>query len=235
MTLLSVVQGVCPVVGVAVPTSVFSNISTNRTMQEMLALANEMAQRIAYDTREWTLLRKVVTFTGDGMTSAFDLPDNYKRILLTANMWRSTNRMTPMRFVPDTDEWLMRRARQIYDAYGEWTMYGGKVNIFPVMGIGITSYIAYLDKNCIGLNGGGVGTEFMDDNDTFLVDERVLKLGMIWQWKAQKGSSYAEDMGTYEDALQSVMGRDSPAPILIGRRPWSVAARTAYPFPVPNP
>jgi hypothetical protein len=38
----------------AVPTVVFSNITANRTMQEMLALANEMAQRIAYDTRDWT-------------------------------------------------------------------------------------------------------------------------------------------------------------------------------------
>ena len=41
-----------------VPTSVFTNIAANRTMTEMLALANEMAQRIAYDTREWTMLKK---------------------------------------------------------------------------------------------------------------------------------------------------------------------------------
>ena len=33
------------------------------------------------------------------------------------------------------------------------------------------------------------------------IDERLLKLGMIWQWKANKGSPYAEDMGTYSDAL----------------------------------
>ena len=44
MTLLSVVKDVCAVVGVTVPQSVFSNITGNRTMQEMLALANEMAQ-----------------------------------------------------------------------------------------------------------------------------------------------------------------------------------------------
>jgi hypothetical protein len=41
-------------VGVVNVTLVFSNITANRTMQEMLALANEMAQRIAYDTRDWT-------------------------------------------------------------------------------------------------------------------------------------------------------------------------------------
>ena len=53
MTLLSVVKDVCEIVGVTLPTSVFSNITGNRTMQEMLSLANEMAQRIAYNKREW--------------------------------------------------------------------------------------------------------------------------------------------------------------------------------------
>ena len=33
-------------------------------MFEMLASANEMAQRIAYDTRDWTALRKQHTFLG---------------------------------------------------------------------------------------------------------------------------------------------------------------------------
>ena len=53
MSLLTVVRDVCTSVGVTIPTSVFASIAGNRTMAEMLALANEMAQRIAYDTREW--------------------------------------------------------------------------------------------------------------------------------------------------------------------------------------
>src|SRR5580765_887087 len=91
MTLLSVVKDVCAVVGVSLPTSVTTNITANRTMQEMLALANEMAQRIAYDTREWTKFKKTCVFTGDGIKTAFDLPANYKRMLLTSNVWRSTS------------------------------------------------------------------------------------------------------------------------------------------------
>ena len=66
MALLQVVKDVCAVVGVTVPQSVFSNITGNRTMQEMLALANEMAQRIAYDNRDWTKLRAMATLIGDG-------------------------------------------------------------------------------------------------------------------------------------------------------------------------
>lgn len=50
--------------------------------------------------------------------------------------------------------------------------------------------------------------EFTSDDDVFRLDERVLKLGMIWPWKANKGQAYAEDMVTYEDALAVASGND---------------------------
>jgi hypothetical protein len=287
MTLLTVVKDVCSVVGVIQPSSVFTNITGTRTMQEMLSLANEMAQRIAYDTRDWTKLKKTNLFTGDGVKSAFDLPANYKRMLLTANVWRSTTALQPMIFVPDTDEWIQRRALNRFSAWGEWTIIGGQMLIWPVMDGGIplwvgtthyaigattrdpagtlwtnkvdhtsgsgtfvadraanptywvqtpntTATFAYLDKNCVALKSGGFGDSFTDDGDSFALDERLLKLGMIWQWKAQKGTAYAEDMGTYGDALQTAMGKDSPSPIIIDRGPASKTVNVAYPWPVPT-
>jgi hypothetical protein len=229
MSLLTVVKDVCAVVGVAVPTTVTAGIAANRTAQEMLALANEMAQRISYDTRDWTLFRKVQTYTGDGVLPGFPLPADYKRMLLTSNVWRSTQTSYPMRFVPDTDEWMNRRARNYYDASGEWTMLGGEMKIAPTLATGTTVYFSYLEKNCIDLTSGGVGDAFMADTDSFRLDERLLKLGMVWQWKANKGTSYAEDMGTYTDALATAMGHDQPAPIIVGRKPISASARTAIP------
>lgn len=234
MTLLTVVQDVCATVGVAVPTSVFSNISSNRTMTEMLALANEAAQRIAYDLRDWTKLRLQATYTGDGVKTSFPFPADFKRMLLTSNVWRSTNATFPMMFVPDLDQWMNRRALNICNSGGEWTITGGNILIQPVLGVGETAYHGYLHKNCITLAGGGVGDKFMADGDNFGLDERVHKLAMIWQWKAQKGSPYQEDLGTYGDAVSYAMGHDSPAPIIIGRIPISVAAQTSYPYPTPS-
>jgi hypothetical protein len=234
MTLLTVVQSVCQVVGVTSPTSIFSGITGNRTMQEMLDLANEMAQRIATDTREWTKLKKIHTLTGDGIKTAFDLPANYKRMLLSANVWRSTSATQPMTFVPDTDEWMQRRAQGYYSAWGEWTMLGGQMLIEPVMGAGITATFAYLDKNCIQLASGGFGDAFIADGDGFLLGDRLLKLGMVFQWKAQKGTPYTEDMATYGDALTVAMGSDQPAPIFVGHLPISRNTKVAYPFPVPT-
>jgi len=242
MTLLTVVKDVCSVVGVTQPASVFSNILNNRTMQEMLSLANEMARRIAYDTREWNALKQNWIFDGDGVKEAFDLPVNFQRMLKTAQVWRSTSTMQPMTFYPDFDEWQQRRAANYIDAWGEWTMYGGQMHIWPIMAAAVaippsspavTARFSYLDRQCVLLNGVPAtrNDAFLNDNDTFRLEERLLKLGMIWQWKANKGSPYAEDMGNYSTALDMVAGADTPAPIIVGRAPLSTSARVAYPWP----
>jgi hypothetical protein len=235
MTLLSVVKDVCAAVGVTIPTSVFSNITGNRTMQEMLSLANEMAQRIAYDTRDWQKFMKTQTFTGTGAAASFDMPADYKRMLLTANVWRSTSALQPMIYVADYEEWLQRRAYGWFSPYGEWIRIGDKMLIAPTLPAGVTVYFAYMHKNCINLAAGGLSDTFVADNDTYGLDERVLKLGMIWQWKANKGAAYAEDMGTYGDAISKIQGNDKPAPILIGSSTRSIAVSASYPYPIQTP
>lgn len=241
MTILKVVQEVTEVVGVLSPTSVFSNILQNRTMQEMVALANEMAQRIASDAgHDWTALKKLNTYTGNGTQTAFNIPADYKRMLLTANVRSSVAPKQPLRFIPDFDQWTERRLSNASDGYGEWTIAGGQMLVFPapagpVVGPpavpATTITFPYLDKNCIVMTAGGFGTEFQQDTDSFRLDERLLKLGMIWQWKANKGSPYAEDMGTYGDALATAMGKDSPAPIIIDRYPISASAQVSGSWP----
>jgi hypothetical protein len=268
MTIFTVIRDVCATVGVQVPTSVFASLSTNRTMQEMVSLANEMAQRIAYDTRDWTELRAMASVSGgdgggsgsgggdgggdggggdggggatravEAPTTGFLLPDNFKRLLLTSDMWRSTSTQQPMQFISDQNEWLRRRiAGEENASWGEWIIYGGAVHISPPLReyhpavpadpladppvpaqpeiLAETATFAYLDRNCVRLASGGFGEQFVADGDRFRLDERLLKLGMIWQWKAQKGSPYAEDMGSYSDALANAMGHDQPAPILM--------------------
>ena len=232
---LTIVQGVCAVVGVQYPTTVFGSIQANRTMQEMVNLGNEMARRIAYDTREWTALRKQQIYYGDGTTLAFNLPADFKRMLLTASVWRSSTTQSPMLFVPDLDEWMQRRAQGYYDSRGEWTMMGGQMLIEPPLAYGATARFAYLEKNCIVRASDNTLTDrFWSDADWYRLDSRLLELGMIWQWKAWKGAPYAEDMGSWGDALAMVSGADSPSPIIIGGRPISINARVAYPWPTPS-
>jgi hypothetical protein len=230
MSLITVVRDVCAVVGVAAPVSVIAAISSNRTMFEMLACANEMAQRIAYDTRDWTELRKYHTFIGADTDpdpgvlvpqTVYPLPADYKRMLLNTNLWRSTSTQRPMKFIDDPDDWLQRALANDNDAPGSWTKFGNDIHLRPGLSPGETIQFIYLEKNCVALTSGGFGDRFQADTDTFRLDERLLKLGMTFDWKMKKGSPYAEDMGTYQDAVNNVMGHDKPAPIIIGRRTMS--------------
>lgn len=293
MSLLTVVQDVCAFVGVERPTSVIAGINANRTMQEMLALANEAAKAVAYDEREWTELTVDLSLpqsglSADGSSSYVTLPDNYKRMLLTANVRRMNYPVLPLMFISDFEYWVARRARFIVDPRGEWIINRGRIYVVPKLAtipsasmwltshnyavgdlafdtINVTTWRAaiahtsppvgtfeiaraanptywtlvvnellnfiYLDKNCINLAGGGVGDAFTADGDTFRLDERLLKLCMIWRWKQSKGSPYAEDMSNYEIALSRVAGADKPAPIIVGRHPISSTANVAIPWP----
>ena len=226
MSILSVVKDVCVAVGLNPPASMFGASVQPRTQAELLSLANEIAQRIAYDVREWRALKAIAVFTGDGVSDRFALPGNFQRMLLNSQVYPSWSPSQPMHFIGDVNEWLVRRLNDSSGGWGEWTLIGNDMLIAPVIPEGQSITFVYLDKNCIELHGGGYGDQFQNDADQFRLSERLLKLGMIWQWKANKGSPYAEDMGTYSDALVMLGGADSPAPIIVGRgeRGWADVA-----------
>jgi len=304
MTLRTVIGEVCAFVGVRPPAStVILQPQQDRTMWEMVNLANEMAQRIAYNTRDWTLLIRTATFTGPGWgmwgtgtsyavgtkvtdpangaswqaaiahtsgtgtfaddrtanpkwwtsvgQAAFPLPANYKRMLLNSNVRSSAQPLQPLSFISDFDDWTeLRLSNRTSSSWGEWTMAGGQFLVAPpprgpVIAVppnpdkdlpAETISWPYLDKNCITLgppNTGVLSDRFAGDDDMFNLNERLLKLGMIWQWKAYKGGTYAEDIANYEDDLSMIAGADKPSPIMVGRMNLSTA-RQSYPYSTPT-
>jgi len=238
MTVQSVVKEVCAFVGVKPPaSSIFVLPTEDRTAWEMVQLANEMAQRIAYNTREWQLFRKLATLNGDGVTLAFDLPPDWQRMLKTSEIYSSAQPTLPLTFISDPDEWLVRELNGFNDPAGSWIIYGNQIHVRPAPPVGVQLKFWYLHKYCITLGtsvGGGPSDVFLSDTDVFRLPERILKLGMIWQWKAYKGGAYAEDIANYEDALSTLSGSDKPAPIIVGRQTVSAAMNRSYPYPTPS-
>jgi hypothetical protein len=239
MSLLTVVQDVCAFVGVERPAAIFSALSTDRTASEMLATANEMAAETA-DYRDWTSFIAFHTLTGDGVSTSFPLPVDYRRLLIDGNIYTSMTPQTPLVFISSFDEWMRRIASNYWTFSGQYIIQGSNILIQPPPGVGVSINFAYVTSKIINNVSPQPTTQsdtFRSDDDTTVLDERLLKLGMIYRWKADKGTPYAEDMGTYIDALSVRAGRDKPSPILINRQPLSSAVRTsvAYPWPVPTP
>lgn len=228
MAILDVIQDACTVIGLTVPTAVFSQ--SDRELVELKSLANEMAQRIAFDGRDWTKLKVLGTLTGDGTAQSFDLPGDYKRMLKKAALWPSASPYAPFTHYPDSDQWLGITVQNFQNLVGAWTMIGEQVLIKPAIPNLATAQFYYLTNKIIRDKDGVAKVSFTADDDVFRLDERVLKLGMIWQWKANKGRAYAEDMATYEDALAVSAGADKGSNILaVGRRRSSIDANIAYP------
>lgn len=222
MTVLSTIQAVCTKIGLDVPTAVIG--STDREHVELTALANEMAERIA-ERHEWQKLKKEATFTGDGVIENFDLPSDYDRMLQGGEVWNSRTN-NPMDSV-DTNTWLGREVRG-YEVYSAYTFVGNQMQIRPVMATGETARFYYISNQFI-TGAGGDDSTFMADADTFLLPERLLRLGIIWQWRESKGLPYAEDMNTFEEALAREIRTESGAKMLrIGRSDLR-GYKTAYP------
>lgn len=226
MTVLSVIADVAKVVGVTVPTQVFA--STTREHVELAALANEMAVRIG-KAHDWTLLRTLCTYTGDGTTTQFALPSDYLRMLKKTQLWSSAIQ-TPLTHIVDTDEWLEMQVRSYDYVIGAWTMLGGNIEILPAMANAVTAKWYYVSNLLVAPATGSNKALFTLDTDTFRLNERLLTLGMIWQWKANKGAAYAEEMATYEAALEQLISEDKGSRMVrVGRARLPRDVSIAYP------
>lgn len=204
MTILSAIQNVCKVVGLDVPPAAVA--STTREHVELTALANEMADRIA-QSHDWQSLKSLATMTGDGATQSHSLPTDYARMLKKAQVWSSLLE-TPLTPISDTDEWLGLDVQAFDFVINAWTIYGDQMHIKPALASAVTAKYFYISNQIVAPENGSKKTEFTADDDVFRLSERLLTLGMIWQWRAHKGLPYQEDMQTFEALKEALVSQD---------------------------
>lgn len=227
MSLLTAAQEACQVIGLARPAALFT--STAREHAELIAVANEICDRITDDDDGWQALVKEATISGDGTTTAWDLPADYNRQIKDANVW-SSRIDGPLTHINSLDRWLEIDVRDFEFVTGAWTIYGGQIHIRPAMAATETARFFYVSNTAVTASDASKKARFTADDDTFFLGDRALKLGIIWQWKANKGRPYAEDLVNYEEALASLRAKDRGANIVrIGQPRLQRFGRVAYP------
>lgn len=230
MTILSVVQNVALAVGIEYPDSVFS--SDDRTMLEMQRVVNDVAIRIRDIEFDWQALQAISTTTGNAADEAFDLPTDYFRMTLVGNLW-SSRWSWGINKVPSIDEWLEMQAVPYVSVSGDWIIYGDQLHVLPVMASGETARFTYIRNTIVRQSGGALATSFTADTDSFVLNERLLELGVIWQWKARKGVPAEDHEENYNRALYDAMTRDKGAkPVISGNPRHYRGVKTAFPYKV---
>lgn len=229
MTVLQAVQQAAPWIGISVPSVLFS--ATDRTSVEMQATVNECALAIAEDY-DWQRLRVLNTITGDGSEENWALPSDYARMLKRSKLWPSDEPNSPLTHIEDSDKWLQDEVQDFSSVIKRWTIYGGQMHIKPAVTLSSTVKFFYISNLIVVATGGTAPTKtaFDADADALFVDERLLKLSIIWRWKMAKGRPYAEDLENYNRARDVLATADKGARVLhIGKARMPSDVTLAWP------
>lgn len=222
MTVLAALQSAAIKLNQPRPTTVFG--STDAFALELADLANETALAVA-KAHDWRRLMTLATIMGDGSDTSFPLPADYDRMPLDSNIYGSLARL-PFLKARDIDQWLEFDITPVVGAPGYWIMLGGEVQIKPAMSATQTARYYYQSSYIVS----GAKTAFTLDADTFLLSERLITLGVVWRWKAQKGLEYAEHLKNFEVAFGEEAGRDKGSRVLyMGQPRIPDGASIAYP------
>ncbi|MCZ4089331.1 phage adaptor protein [Sinorhizobium psoraleae] len=183
MTLLSACQSASLRLIGRKPTTFFS--STQPFEQEIVDLANEAADDIA-ESHDWQALTKLHLITGDGTNIGHDLPTDYSRMLVKGDVhspdW-TTWRYTPAR---DLDQFLDFQNGLSIARPGSWILLGGQMQFWPILQNAENAQFYYISKkHRPDADSGALKAAFTKDGDTFVLDERLLTLALIWRWRAK--------------------------------------------------
>lgn len=199
--------------------------STDPIAVEMADLANEVAADIA-KSHDWRALTKINTITANG-GEAYALPTDYDRMVMGAEIDDQASWFWGYHQFDSVNEWMRFRSGGVsLISPGGWIIIGGEVNFYPAPG-GVAQF-PYITNQWAIAEDSGRKAAFTADSDIFLLDERLLTLGLIWRWLAQKKMAYAEDMQTYEIALAQAQSRDKGARVL--RTPSRVFRNGRYAY-----
>lgn len=225
MTIQTVVQSAAIRIQGNAPATVFS--STAQIAIELRNLVQDVAEDIA-GCHDWRDLTKIATFTGDGTTETFSKPADYDRMVQGSSITDPDTWLWGYYAIPTVTEWLRRRD-VAWISPGGWILLGGLFQFYPAPS-GDAEF-PYISNLIVLADDATPKTAFTADTDTFVLSERLLTLGLIWRYRAQKGLDYSEDMATYEMELSKTQTNDKGARVI--RKPDrhnSFGARVAWPW-----
>ena len=191
-----------------VPSSIVAN--TDPQVKQLFSLAkrdgNDLLQRF-----DWQALTKEATFTTVATQAQATLdacaPDFFRMINETMNNrtqhWRVLGPLSPQ-------EWQRRLSLGVQTGViNSMRIYADQIWIFPIPPAGDSIYFEYISsKFVLAADGTTHKTTFTADDDTSIIDESIITVGVKWRFLKAKGLDYSEEFRSYESSLESIFGAD---------------------------
>lgn len=216
MSLLTVVQQFCTRTGLPVPNAVVN--SGDNQLAQLVGLCNEVVEDLC-DRWTWQDLTLETTFTtvnGEDQGSINTIAPNGFLRILEETIYNRTLRL-PLFGPLWAQDWQALKALPQTGPFYKYRIRGDRLLFMPPGIAGQTCAFEYATSFSISVAAAptvGVKSAFTLDDDTFILDERLLLAGLRWKWKSEKGLDYAEDFRRYEAMANNAAGRDGSKPRL---------------------
>lgn len=193
MSLLTIVQDACALVGIDVPTVVTS--STDATYTQFVYLAQFEGDELMRK-HKWREQKVAADFTGDGTTTTWALPEDFDRF--TTEQRRESSVLLGLDGPVSDDEFLDAQVRGWNPTIPYFRLFNGNIETVPAVADGQMIRFEYISSYWITDSGGTLKARFTADSDLSLLPDRLVTLGLVWRWKRAKGLDYAEEFRTYQ-------------------------------------
>lgn len=205
MTLLSMIRDVCAEIGVPRPNAVCA--ATDPTMRALLSHAQEEGASTAR-LGAWQVLRKEKTFTSLATETQTNMVPADLARFVDGTFWNRTRRR-PLRGPVSPQEWQQIKASTTSPVSDTFIVRGGDILINPTPSAGWTFAYEYMSTQWCESSLGTDQSVWTADTDVGLLPERLMKLGIIWRFKAQRGMAFDADYSKWEFEVRNTLGQEN--------------------------
>ena len=216
MTLLTIIQDVTDDLALSKPTTVIGN--TDRQIVQLLAIANREGKELASRYR-WSGMLKENLFTliaaqdQGKMNSAAVVSDLDFDYIINDTFWDRT-RSLPIPGPISALDWQTLLSFPVQGPYLQFRIQGQKLLIHPIPPTHSVAF-EYQSTSWCETSGEVGKAKWSADNDTGILDENLMTLGIRWRWLQRKGMEYGQDFDLYERMLTDAKARDGGKPRLL--------------------
>lgn len=225
MSLLTICQDVADEIGLLRPSAIVGE--SDLTARRLLAAAKAEGEGL-YRAHDWSILQKEHSFETTASDDNYAVPADFGRIITDTAWDRDAYRK--MRGSLSPQQWQFQRSALVSNTafrrrwrilVGQQT---GSVLIDPTpTATGEELVYEYVSKYWCSSSGGTAQATWAADGDLFLIDDELLRAGLLWRMKRSLGQPYADERADAEDLQRKAIVADLAMPIMNmapPRVPW---------------
>lgn len=208
MTALSVVQDAWNRLGIedTTPTAVVT--SGDASVKVLSALLTQEGKELAArGTWQRLVKEKSITSTATQVQTGA-IPADFSR-MIPDTAWNYTEN-EPLLGPLDASEWQSLSAGLVGPPDLWFRLRGNDFLMLPTPSAGLDIRYEYVSRYWVDTDGDGDGDAetFTADTHTFLLDEELLTLGIMWRWLKRNRLPYNDEFAEYQMQVQQMLARD---------------------------